>query len=272
MTEQLTISAFSDEPGWGRALVASLPRSLRRVDDSAGDAALVDGRADWTGIALAQVERGCRRILVTDPAAEDGQKIARLADAVEACGAVCILSESFASDPAISGFRDWLGPEFGTIALESTAASAPDSALLTQLRLLRACGINALEFSHLSRTATACLAEVDATLDGQRVHLRLSAVQSVAGPERHLITAYAPAASARLDLVDGGEALPATASLFTTGGLQTLPSIHESAHRHDLRALLEGGQANAADVLRALADDINLAAALHANGRGWNSR
>lgn len=272
MTAPRTVSLISDEPGWGRALVASLPRSLKRVEGPGGDLALVDGRGDWTGTALAQVERGCRHVLLIDPAPAKVDRIACLADAIDASGAACVVSERFAGNPAIPAFRDWLGPDFGTIAIESVDRAGPDAAVLVQLRLLRALGIEAVSPGRASRTAAACLAEADALLAGRSVHIRLAAVRSDAGPTRHLLSAYAPTACAQLELTHGGEALPATANLFTPEGVRTLPSIHESAHRHDLRALLEGGQENAADALRALADDMSVAAKLHVDGREGNDR
>jgi hypothetical protein len=270
MTAPRTVSLFSDEPGWGGALVASLPRSLRRVNGSEGELALVDGRGDWSGIALVQIERGCRQVLLIDPGPAAADRIARLAGGVEVSGATCTLSEHFAGNPAIAAFRDWLGPDFGTFALESVDASGPGAAALAQLRLLRALGLAAVTFSHVARTAAALLAEGEALLGGRRLHIRLAAVGSAAGPARHRISAYAPAASARLELEHGGEALPATASQSTPEGVLTLPSIHESAHRRNLRGLLEGGAASGAEALRALAEDLTLAATLTPDERAGN--
>ena len=63
----------------------------------------------------------------------------------------------------------------------------------------------------------------------------------------------------------GGDARPAKASLHSSDGELTLPSIHESAHRYQLRALLEGEFTDSASTLRAFADDAALASPLRLN-------
>jgi hypothetical protein len=180
-------------------------------------------------------------------------------------GAACVLSESFASNPALADYRDWLGPEFGTITLESVGADAPETMAFAQLRLLRALGAGVAAFGSVTQSQSACLIEADVSLGERRIHVRMSAAQSSAGPTRHLVSAYASAASAQLELTHGGDARPASASLSTVAGIQTLPSIHESAHRHRLRMLLEEEFTDSAGALRAFADDAALALSLRLN-------
>jgi hypothetical protein len=262
MTTPQTASLLSDHPGWGRALVASLPRSLR-VDESAeAGLTLIDGQGDWTRLALTRVTQGCRKILIAEPGPAEAGAIIRLADAVEESGANLILSERFASDPALPGFRDWLGPTFGTITVESISDDPPETTVFTQLRLLRASGYGVSGIGQLFRNPGVCLIETDVFLAEQQVHIRLSAAQSNAGLVRHLVSAYAPACTARLELALGGDARPAKASLSTAEGELNLPSIHESAHRHQLRALLGRDLTDSASALRAFADDAVLASTL----------
>lgn len=249
----------SNEPGWGLALLASLPRSLCRGGPDA-DIILLDGRGDWTDIGLALVQGGSRHILLIDPAAAPPVAIERLARAVDASDTILTISESLAGNPTIVGFKKWLGTEFGIVSIVSTDAMAPRALLLAQLRLLRAAGIRDVNFGHFAESPAAFLAEASATLAGSPIHVRLSAAQSAAGDPHHLVTAYAATALARLDLRPGGEARPAKASLSTAEGLHELPSIHESAHRHNLRALPEAASADPAGALLSLVDDIALAA------------
>jgi hypothetical protein len=265
MTTPRTVALLSEEPGWGQALVSSLPRSLRRGDSADADIALIDGRDDWTARAFASLKQGSRHLFVIAPGSADIRAVKQLADDVEARGAACVLSESFASNPALADYRDWLGPEFGTITLESVGADAPETMAFTQLRLLRALGAGVAAFGNVTQSQSACLIEADVSLGERRIHVRMSAAQSSAGPTRHLVSAYASAASAQLELTQGGDARPATASLSTVAGIQTLPSIHESAHRHQLRMLLEEGFTDSAGALRAFADDAALALSLRLN-------
>jgi hypothetical protein len=265
MTTPRAVSLLSEEPGWGRALVSSLPRSLRRGDGADADIALIDGRDDWPTLAFSSLKQGCRHLLVIAPAPAEISAMKRLADDVEARGAACVLSESFASSPALADYRDWLGPEFGTITLESVGADAPETMALAQLRLLRALGAGVAAFGSVTQSQFACLIEADVSLGERRIHVRMSAAQSNAGPTRHLVSAYSSAASAQLEFTHGGDARPATASLSTVAGIQTLPSIHESAHRHQLRMLLEREFTDSAGALRAFADDAALALSLRLN-------
>lgn len=261
MTPQ-TLSVLSDEAGWGRSLVASLPRSLRRVDSSDADISLIDGRGDWVARARARLNPGCHAVLLIDPDFADASAIAELAQDVEQCGACCIVSEQFAGHPGVAGYRDWLTQDFGTITLESVSPNTPKATVFAQLRLLRACGLAVTAFDTVTRNSVTCLIEADVLSGERRVHIRLSATQSSAGKARHRMTAYASASMARLELAQGGEAQPATASLFSAEGVQILPSIHESAHRHHLRALLAGERSDGAEALRALARDMTLATSL----------
>lgn len=265
MTIPLTVSLLSDQPGWGRALVASLPRSLRTSESADADLTLIDGRDDWPSLAIGRLKHGCRKILVIDPAPDEGDAITRLADAVEESGANLILSERFASDPALPGFRDWLGPAYGTITLESISGDCPAMTVFAQLRLLCACGFNVTELGLVTGGPAVSLIEADIQHGERQMHIRLFAAQSEASPTRHLVSAYAHTSTARLELVRGGDAHPARACLFSSDGELTLPSINESAHRHLLRALLEGEFADSASTLRAFADDAALASSLRLN-------
>jgi hypothetical protein len=259
MTTPLTVSLLSDQPGWGRALVSSLPRSLRTSESADADLTLIDGRDDWPSLALARVKLDCRRILVIEPDPTDVVAIADLADAVEESGASLILSERFASDPALPGFRDWLGPAYGTLTLESISGDHPETTEFAQLRLLRACGFSVTELGLVTGGPAISLIEADMQHGERQVHIRLSATQSGAGSTRHLVCAYAPDSTARLELANGGDARPAKACLFSSDGELTLPSIHESAHRHQLRTLVEVEFADSASALRAFANDAALA-------------
>jgi hypothetical protein len=262
MIGPLTTSLISEEAGWGSALVASLPRSLQRVDGRDGDIAIVDGRAAWIGAVDSLLDAGCRRILLADPGSAQPDRIDRLAQSVSAADAALVIAERVAGNPAMSGFRAWMGNGFGTLAITSRDVGTRDQMLLNQLRVLRSVGVTELSIGTSALASAALLAEADALLNGQPVHVRLAAVQSVAGLARHRLNAYAPTLAARLDLHGGAAARPARGDLFTSEGQQRLPAIHESAERYHLRALIEGKATCGANALRELADDIRIAASV----------
>ncbi|MFM6854684.1 MAG: hypothetical protein ACKOUM_11455, partial [Sphingopyxis sp.] len=149
------------------------------------------------------------------------------------------------------------------------------SALLGQLRMVRAIGARVDALAITTRNDAAWLAAGQAMRGEQPLDVRLCAVHSLCRPESRVAQAHTPHAIARLEKRAGGDASAATATLFDQTGAHTLPAIYESAHRQTLRTLLAQMDSAStpppptamhadADALRALAADVALVARLDA--------
>ena len=107
MTYLLPVRIDSDTPEWTRALVASLPASLRLAKDGEARVALVTG-ANWPDRAILAIEAGVDRVQVIEPILADVLAVERLATVVRRTAATLRISEGFAGNAAMSTVRKWL--------------------------------------------------------------------------------------------------------------------------------------------------------------------
>lgn len=255
-----TVALASERAGWGRGLVASLPRALRLVrgDGEAADILLIDGAGEWVVRAARVLAQGGRQLVVVEPGPVDPAALAGLADAVDRAGADVALIEALPDNPALAAFRDRLDPGFGELVLDGADDEGIQGLLLTQLRLLRALGFRDLRLTAAAATSTAYLIDGEGRLNEAVRRLRLTGAAG-ARPARIEITAYADTAMARLWWSGGTEARPVEVMLADAAGLLQLPAIHEGGHRHGLRAMLALPETSRGSApLRALADDAAL--------------
>lgn len=251
-----TVALLSERPGWGRGLVASLPRSLCLArGDNAADVALVDGAPGWMARAMTAMAQGTRDLLVLDPTPADPTA---LADAADKAGARVAFASALADHPAVAGLRDRLDESFAELVLDGTGDEGLDSLLFGHLQLLHALGVGDLRLEAIAQTPAAYLVEGEGMLAGTWRRLRLTGASGPAAA-RTTLSAHAPAATARLLWQAGADARPAQVSLADAGGLMVLPAIHEGGHRHALRNILaQGPNASVRDLgdLRTLLDQL----------------
>ncbi|MFM2370809.1 MAG: hypothetical protein RIS85_531 [Pseudomonadota bacterium] len=252
----LAVALFSSQEGWAQGLVASLPRSLRRVERAAAaQLVLVDGRDDWLQSMSALLAGGAKQIALVEPVMTDLDALAALPDAIEAAGADCTVLEALAGNPAIAGLRDILTHGFGELVLDGCDPQRLDAVLLRHIRLLRASGITQLHLETLAVSDGAFLIDGSAQMAGAEVRLRLTGAKGHDAPYTRL-TAHAADATARLVWRGGAEARPAEVSLADASGLRQLPMLHEGGHRHGLRALLAAQPTTGSAQMRALIEDM----------------
>jgi hypothetical protein len=232
-----TVALLSEQPGWGRGLVASLPLSLRLAHGPVADLALVDGASGWTARALSAIAHGTRSVIVLEPTPADPTA---LADAADQRGAHVALASALADHPALDGLRDLLDASFAELVLDTSGSDSLDAQLFAQLRLLRALGLQDLRLSAIGRTPAAYLIEGEGLLDSIPRRLRLTGARG-ASVARTTLTAHAPTATARLLWQSGAEARPAQVSLTDPTGSHQLPAIHEGGHRHIVRNIIARG-------------------------------
>lgn len=231
-----TVALASMRAGWGRELVASLPRSLRRVDDSVADLVLVDGAPGWTALAKQALAQGARTLVVIEPTIVDLASLTKLADAIDLAGADIALVSALADSAAPASLCDLLDATFGELVLDGTQSGSLAGLLLTQLRLLRAVGLDDLRLTTAAVTPAAFIIEGEGQIEGIERRIRLTGSVG-AGPARIALNAHAGAATARLSWRGDAAARPVDVSLADATGLRTLPAIHEGGHRHALRSL-----------------------------------
>ncbi|MFY7835694.1 MAG: hypothetical protein ACOVQ0_05375 [Novosphingobium sp.] len=250
------VALVSSEEGWAQGLVASLPRSLRRVEQpAAARLVLVDGRDDWQQSVSALLADGAKQIALVEPGMADLDAVAALPDAIEAAGADCTVLEALAGNPAIAGLRNILTHGFGELVLDGCNPQRLDAVLQRHIRLLRASGVTQLNLKAFAVTSSAFLIDGSAQMAGAQVRLRLTGAKGHDAPYTSLI-AHAADATARLVWCGGAEARPVEVSLADASGLRQLPALHEGGHRHGLRALLAGQETTGSAQMRALIDDM----------------
>jgi len=255
-----TVGLASRRAGWGRELVASLPRSLRRTNDGMlpADIMLVDGVPGWTIAAMQTLAQGVRALVVVEPGFVDPDELAALADAVDEAGADLTLVDALADSAALAGFRNLLDDSFGELVVDGARADCRSGLLLAQLRVLRALGLEGLQLTMIDATCAAIIIEGEGRLGPATLRLRLSGAVG-AGPKRLAVTAHAAAATARLSWRGGTAARPVEVTLANVAGIRTLPAIHEGGHRRGLRALLASTRApSGSAALRAFGRDLDL--------------
>ena len=246
----------SMQSGWAGGLVASLPRSVRMVPNGGTpDLVLIDGCGSWVTLAHKWLALGARKILVIEPRRENSVDVAALAHAVDAVGADLRLSETFPGNAAVASMREWMDPNYTEIVVNGFDSARPTEVLMKQLRVLRSIGLSHVALLQIRIVAAAYAAEGCAMLEGRNVQVRLTGAKCGAIPPQHEVIALSELQTARLVVYGGAEARPAEASLTTPSGKHQSPAIFQGAHRHALRAILQGAVLEGGSALRDYAED-----------------
>jgi len=261
MTTPLKLALDSERPEWARALVASLPASLRLAPAEGADFGLVDAGAAWPLRAEAMVACGIKRVLVVEPTMADPDAVQRLSEVANERGAMIRFGEGFAGNPALTGFRSWLTEDIVLLTATGHGEADVASLLLQQLRLARAAIFSAERVEDAVITTGAAIVTLAGDLDGRPGILRMNVCRTEAVAAQHRLLAHGPVVTASLTVHDGWNAREAEAAFADSDGLQVRPSIYESAHRAALRALLDE-QAQAGEDLQLWAKDAAFVRAL----------
>jgi hypothetical protein len=262
MKDILTLSAAPELVCLLNELVPTLPLSYRPVPDvlgDRGDVHLAFGEGDWTEAVVAAAEAGAGCVMVVNPAPCPPEQIDALIDRVEPASTRIILSEAFASDPAVALLRARL-PERATICnLAASYTMDIERALFDQMRLARALAMPVSTIVDSVDTRSSALMTCR-TADNMPIRLSISPM--VTDQEhRHRFCAYGADWAARLDLHGDQNARPAAASIIDATGMTLIPTVYETAHRSMLRAI-HGGLAASQQYLRNFAADSLLAVKL----------
>lgn len=252
----LTLQNDGVDLSWAMALAASLPASLRLVDQG-GDMVLVSGRGDWPARLLALIEAAHRRLIVIDPqACAIGQDtIAR----IESTGARIMLCETHADNPAVAQFRADATGDYAAATITGQGAAAIANLVLQQLRLARGAGFAPGMIVHAVGDEDCAVATVQADFGDGQVPLRLTAARTRTGGHHRLLT-HGRMASSGLQVWTDPASRPATAFHISADRTIEQPTIYESAHRASLRLVLASSDAFLGNGgLQAWAHDASLA-------------
>ncbi|NBC35448.1 hypothetical protein GTZ99_02625 [Novosphingobium sp. FSY-8] len=265
------IAILSADGVWGRACVASFPRSLRLAEQVTPglDLVIVEGGQDWTAPTAHAIQSGTGHILVVDPGLVPMAAIETLIALADAQGAHVQLVSALADTAAVAQLRGLLTQDHGEIVIHATPDrndSALVAVLLRQLWLARALGLDVSGMATIGRTAASFIIEGKAARGGAEHVLRLTGAASSRHCAMHL-TAFAPEATLRLAWQGGADARPVDLSVADSQGLRQLPAIHHGGFRQALLAALDGAEAPSASLdLATLAQDLACAHTLLGTG------
>lgn len=254
------VALVSDTPGWLQALVASLPRSLRKTDTvSTADLVLVDGEGQWPQRLSASLAQGARKLVLVEPGYADPAAVRSVIDAANAVAADCTIVEALPDSPALEGFRNLLATGFDEMVIFASGPISLDGMALMHLRLLRALNCKTLQFNRPASVTQAFVVDGSAKLGTADMRLRLSG-SLAPDPARLSVAAYSGGSTAHLEWSGGAEADPIKVGLADSSGLRLLPAMHEGGHRQGLRTILRRlCHGIGTGTLRDLADDIAMA-------------
>lgn len=228
------------------AVIASLPVSFAPAT-AAPDVTAVAGHTGWTGRAAEAIRAGSRGVVVSDPVAEDP---ADLAGTAAASGAVVVLDQRWAGNPALAVSHDAARAVIADaladcVLLDSVAYGAPGGDPLTlladQLAAVLQSGIDLDGLKVVQRSANGY------TLVGKLANGAPAALQGITTasvPATATISLLTSTGRVDITLPDPSAAWPAEIRSVTPAGATTLPTIYESAHRHSWRRIrrqLEAG-------------------------------
>ncbi|MCB5292123.1 hypothetical protein [Arthrobacter sp. SO3] len=235
------------------AVIASLPASFTPATDpatAAPEVTAVAGHEGWTGRAAEAIRAGSRGVVVSDPAAEDPTALAQTA---AASGAVVVLDQRWAGNPAIAASHDAARAVIAAavadcVLLDSVAYGAPGDdplALLAEhLAALLQTGVEPDGLRVIQRSGHGY------TLVGKLANGAPAALQGITTasvPATATISFLTSAGRADITVPDPAAAWPAEIRSVTAEGATTLPTIYESAHRHSwrrIRQLLQAGESS----------------------------
>jgi len=240
MNSPMTVDFSPGATDLARGLIASLARSFRIAEHDRADITIVDGSTGWATRALAAIDAGAARLFIMEPVLDDIQALRNLTDRIDRTKTQVVVSEGYADNPALSGFRQSLTHDFRVVVLRGWGEYTLRTLVLMQVRILRAIGVHAVELVDVLAGTDAALVTAQGQLIHDKTVLRLGATRTSGVPAQQILVAHAGDASARIDLFEGVTARPAQANLVTVAGRHSLPTVYESAHRARLRQLAEG--------------------------------
>ncbi|SES18811.1 hypothetical protein SAMN05518866_1562 [Sphingobium sp. YR768] len=228
------------------------------------DVWLIDGSGAWANAAMGCAGRGSGKIVVVvDPGMDDPDSIRQLTAVIEKGSSRIAMIETFPGNPALPGFLRNLADSVSYMHFQAWTTGNQGNAVLSQLRLARALGLEDISLRDICALPDSCLLSFQALRSGCRLSLRFLVTASSALPARHVIRGYAADALAILTVYDRNTARPAEALLTDASGQHLLPAIYETAHRFMLRNL--GNQTASLTELTAFADDVELTRSLGLN-------
>lgn len=240
MSTPLIVSAQGEMDAQTRALSATLPRSLQ-YDEGARlpDILVLDGAGHWAANASAAIDAGIRRMMVIDPLPCAPDVLARLDEQLQSTGSVVALSETFADNPAVAPFNEALGDAASVFTFSGVAPEGTARMIFAQFRLARALGIAAIDMIDAQSRDHSVILTATGMRAGTMVTIRASFAPTMAVAPRLTVKAYAPDSLAGMTLFSGAIARPAETSISSPAREIGLPTIYETAHRHNLRRLLD---------------------------------
>ncbi|HSO89568.1 MAG TPA: hypothetical protein VLR70_00275 [Arthrobacter sp.] len=228
------------------AVIASLPVSFAPAS-AAPEVTAVAGQAGWTRRAAEAILAGSRGVVVAAPVAEDP---AALAGTAAASGAVVVLDQRWAGNPALAASHDAARAVISAaladcVLLDSVAYGAPDEDPLVLLAehlaavLQSGIAIDGLKVAQRSANGYTVVGKL---ANGAPAALQGITTDSV--PATAAISLLTSTGRADITLPDPSAAWPAEIRSVTAAGATTLPTSYESAHRHSWRRIrrqLEAG-------------------------------
>jgi hypothetical protein len=260
MTERLSVGGSPALAGLLTSLAATLPRSVRLIEEPGGPGAavqLLDGRQPWARQALECMKNGAQWTIVVDPGEEEPDRVHALADIIEEGGPVLAFSDPFTDNPALPHFREQLSKAVNSCNMQAWTTGGLREAVLVQLRLARAFDIHDLAVRDVCLVPRSCLLTLPGKRHDTAFSLRTLITSSTAMSPRHILRFHGSEAMASLTLFGAETARPAEAMIVNAHGELRLPTIYETAHRSVLRGLAgRAGMTPAA--VRDFAADIDL--------------
>jgi hypothetical protein len=267
MISSTTIGCETALAGYLKALSATLPKSFRAIAEARMDEVdvwLIDGSGPWADVAMRCADSGSGKIVVVvDPGMDDPDAIRQLTASIRKSSSRIALIETFPGNPALPGFLEDLPDSVSYMHFQAWTTGNQGNAVLSQLRLARALGLEDIGLKDICALPDSCLLSLQALRCNSRLSLRFLVTASSALPARHVIRGYAADALAILTLFDRNTARPAEALVTDASGQHLLPAIYETAHRFMLRNL--GNQTVSLAELAAFADDVELTRSLGLN-------
>ena len=241
MSPALTVHTTSEAETAGAvaAVVASLPVSFAPAT-AAPDVTAVAGHTGWTGRAAEAIRAGSRGVVVSDPVAEDPEALAGTA---AASGAVVVLDQRWAGNPALAASHDAARAVIADaladcVLLDSVAYGAPGDEPLTllagHLAAVLQSGIDLDQLKVVQRSANGY------TLVGKLANgapAALHGITTASVPATATISLLTSTGRADITLPDPSAAWPAEIRSVTPAGATSLPTFYESARRHSWRRI-----------------------------------
>jgi len=253
MTPTVHLDDDLDTPST-RAVLASLPRSLKPGGNTGGIRAVSGDRPDWPERVRTALTPETRAVLVSEVTPAEPAAVRELADVATV---PVVLDSPWALNPATLGAAGQLRAAASAAAIIELFAvrdEAPAKTLLAQLALLRTAvgDVTDLRLDRLDAHGHLGFARLGT------VPVQLTGVRSTAGEEARLVLRGA-GEQWRLQFGDAALARPAAVTRIDEHGEHLLPTVYETA----LRAAWRHTHAAAEGVtppytLRRLADDLSL--------------